>query len=431
LEEILENKKLPALMAQLYGPEPRIVQGQLIRYRNLVEHFRDRFQNESELHLFSTPGRTEIGGNHTDHNHGRVLAASVNLDSIAVAARREEEIIRVYSEGYPDLFQVDLQHLDPKKDEEGTTTALIRGIAARMKELDYKIGGFDASITSQVLVGSGLSSSASIEVLVGTIFNAFFNQDTITPETIALIGQYAENHYFNKPCGLMDQMTCAVGGIVTIDFKDPQNPTVKQVPFDFSTLGIHLVVVDTGGHHADLTSDYAAVPEEMRTVANLFKKSVLREITWKQVLSHLPDLRKKVGDRAILRSYHFFKDNDRVSRQVEALERNDVHSFLKLVNESGISSFRWLQNMYTTQNPKEQGLSLALALTEEYLGQKGRGAWRVHGGGFAGTIQVFLPDEYLEGYVEQMVPIFGKQAIRVLNIRLLGTLHVNKILESL
>jgi galactokinase len=423
----LEDSRIKSLFSRLYGKEETLYRDQVKRYQNLLESYCRVFPDE-DLEIFSTPGRTEIGGNHTDHNHGRVLAASVNLDSIAAASRIGGHWITVHSEGYETPFRVSLNDLDQKKEEEGTTTALIRGIAARLKELGYHIGGFNACISSQVLVGSGLSSSASIEVLICTIFNTLYNQGKISPETMALIGQYAENRYFNKPCGLMDQMTCAVGGIITIDFKNPENPVVKKVPFDFNTMKMHLLVVDTGGSHADLTDDYASVPEEMRFVAKLLGTDVLRGTNWNLVCENLSSLRKKSGDRAILRAFHFFMDNQRVSDQVLALESDDFATFLKLVNESGNSSFKWLQNCYTTKDPSEQGVSLALALTEQYLKESGKGACRVHGGGFRGTIQVFMPDELLNGYIQLMRPVFGENAIMVLNIRPVGTVHINSLI---
>ena len=411
---------------KLYGNDAKKLEKQFARYESTVKNFFEYFET-GDLHFFSTPGRTEIGGNHTDHNHGRVLAASINLDSIAVASKSNEQKIELFSEGYEEPFQVDLNYLEPVEAEKGTTAALIRGIAFRLKQLDYHIGGFNACITSDVLPGSGLSSSASIEVLIGTIFNALYNENHIQPESLAQIGQYAENVYFGKPCGLMDQMACAVGGIITIDFKDPQNPLVEKIDFDFDEQEYSLLVVDTGGNHADLTDDYASVPAEMKSVAQLFDADVLCEVSMVAYLGKMPYVRKQVGDRAVLRGLHFLWENDRVLGEVAALESRDFQRFLLLVEASGNSSFKWLQNIYTTKNVKEQGVTLALALTEKYIAEIGEGACRVHGGGFAGTIQVFMPDDAIQKYKELMEPICGKASIQVLKISSTGTIHLNSL----
>jgi len=424
----LNIRKCGSVFEKIYGHDESVLEKQSRRWDRLVHTFQEKF-NETDLHVFSTPGRTEIGGNHTDHNHGRVLAASVNLDSIAVAAIHDSSMVTMVSEGYPEPFKVHLDHLEMVREEEGTTTALIRGIAARFRELGFNIGGFHASVTSDVLPGSGLSSSASIEVLVGSILNHLFNDGQIPPETIAMIGQYAENTYFGKPCGLMDQMTCAVGGIVTIDFKDPENPIVKKIDFDFSSLNYRLLVVDTGGNHADLTDDYASVPSEMKSVAQALGAEFCRGITHEKLMEKVKDLRPKVGDRALLRAFHFLGDNARVLDQVEALEKGDFLRFLSLVNESGNSSFKWLQNIYTVKNGREQGVALALALTEKYLSDIEAGACRVHGGGFAGTIQVFLPNTAVSGYMKLIESVFGDGKGLVLNIRPYGALNLNRFLE--
>jgi galactokinase len=393
-----------------------------------VDVFNQKF-NAVDLQLFSTPGRTEIGGNHTDHNLGRVLAASVDLDSIAATAVNDSNFVDFYSEGYDKPFVVDLQNLEIQAVEKGTTSALIRGIAARFKQLDYKIGGFNAYCSSDVLPGSGLSSSASIEVLIGTIFNYMFNEGQISPQIIASIGQFAENNYFGKPCGLMDQMTCAVGGIINIDFKDPTAPQVKEVNFDFSIYNYNLLVVDTGGSHADLTDDYAKIPKEMKTVAKSFNLENCRGLSQDKFFSNIKELRGSVGDRAILRVLHFLGDNDRVVEQVNALEDGDFQKFLSLVNESGNSSFKWLQNVFSEKNTREQGVSLALALTEKYISELKEGATRVHGGGFAGTIQAFLPTSAVSNYVEVIENIFGQGKVLVMNIRPHGTLYLNQFFE--
>ncbi|MCG2715343.1 MAG: hypothetical protein L6422_03495, partial [Candidatus Marinimicrobia bacterium] len=387
----LNSSKTQELFYKLYGKDVRVVQEQIRRYGKIIKQYQNYF-SLTPVHLFSAPGRTEIGGNHTDHNAGRVLAATINLDSIAAVAKTHNNAVTIYSEGYTNPFKVVLDDLEPKKKEEETTTALIRGIAARFKELGYNIGGFNACISSNVMVGSGLSSSASIEVLIGTIMNHLYNEGRVSKKEIALIGQYAENNYFNKPCGLMDQLTIAVGGIISIDFRDSKKPVVNKVNFDISSQNYSILVVDTGGNHADLTEDYASIPGEMKSVARELRGEVCRDIAYKDLIEKVRQLRPKVGDRAILRSLHFLGDNQRVLDQVEALEKGDFDTFLGLVNESGNSSCKWLQNCFTIKNPSEQGITLALALTENYLKNSGRkGACRVHGGGFAGTVQVFIP----------------------------------------
>ncbi len=420
----LNVQKCRQIFGEIYGEDNQVLEKQYQRYQKLGEKFEDTFLNR-DVHFFSAPGRTEIGGNHTDHNHGRVLAASVNLDLIAAVAISDSNVVILYSEGYSQPFIVDLITLSVVEEEKGTTSALIRGIAARFKQLNYKIGGFNAYITSDVLPGSGLSSSASIEILIGSIFNYFFNDNKIAPEEIAIIGQYAENEYFGKPCGLMDQMTCAVGGIVTIDFKHPHQPVAEKVDFDFASQNYRLLVVDTGGTHADLTEDYASVPTEMKAVAKVLGAEVVRDLEFDHFMFNIRELRSKVGDRAVLRALHFFGDNARVLEQVDALKKGDFERFLALVNQSGESSFKWLQNIYTTRNVSEQGVSLGLALTEQYLKEIGAGACRVHGGGFAGTIQVFLPESAVDHYIQRIEYVFGKDAALVLKVRSRGAMHVD------
>lgn len=407
----------------LYGNDTGRVKEQVKRYEKLADQFGAHFKT-SELYFFSTPGRTELSGNHTDHNHGRVLAASINRDSIAAVSKSNEYRVELFSEGYDGPFRVDLNHLKAVAGEEGTTSALIRGIAARFRQLGYRVGGFNACITSDVLPGSGLSSSASIEVLIGTILNVLYNENQIPAEMIAKIGQFAENEYFGKPCGLMDQMACAVGGIISIDFKDPANPIVNKVDFDIDMQNYCLLVVDTGGSHADLTNDYASVPAEMKSVAKIFGAEVLREVSMDAYLEKIPDLRKMVGDRAVLRGLHFLQENERVSAQVAALESGNFQKFLELLKSSGNSSFKWLQNIYSPDNIKEQGVTLGLALTEKYIMDIGQAACRVHGGGFAGTIQVFLPNDAIQPYKKLIEPVFGETSIQELRIRSIGAVHL-------
>jgi len=427
--KLLDNPRMKVLFTKLYGKDDRIVENNISRYLKNIKMFENYFLAAPQF-LFSSPGRTEICGNHTDHNGGRVLAASVSPDSIASVAERNDNTITIYSEEYPDPFIVFLDNLYPVEKEKGTTTALVRGTAARFKELGYKIGGFNATISSNVLIGSGLSSSASIEVLIGTIMNHLFNGDKISKREIALIGQYAENIYFNKPCGLMDQLTIAVGGIISIDFKESENPVIHEIVYDFNNEDYCLLVVDTGGNHIDLTEDYASIPREMKSVAQYLSRNVCRDILFQDILSNLHDLRSKVGDRAILRALHFIEDDQRVLKQVNALENKDFDAFLNLVNESGNSSCKWLQNCHTTKNPSEQGLTIALALTELYIKKSGiNGACRVHGGGFAGTIQVFLHKDLVNEYVAMIENAFYKNCVNRLKFRSFGATCINSIIK--
>jgi galactokinase len=400
----------------LYGSNDAELKKQARRYTDLLKSFGKSF-GDPEMEFFSSPGRTEIGGNHTDHNWGRVLAGAVDLDNIAVAAKNNSNVIRIESAGYP-RFEVDLSSLKPDKKEQFTSSALVRGICARLKELGFAIGGFDACIDGGVPVGSGLSSSASFEVLIGAIINQLFNQGKVDPIKNAIIGQYSENNFFGKPCGLMDQTACAMGGLITIDFKDPANPVVKKVNFDFVATGFALVITDTGGNHADLNDEYASLPNDMKAVAASLGAKVLRQVSLDQVLKITPEIRQKVGDRAILRAIHFQGDNQRVVDQVAALEKNDFETFLGLVVDSGFSSFMYNQNVFPVNNVREQGVSLALALSELVL--KGKGAWRVHGGGFAGTIQAFVPNDLLDKYVSTLEHVYGAGACHKLFIRQLG-----------
>jgi galactokinase len=398
---------------ELYGKDPADLKKNAKRYSDLLTSFSKTF-GEKEVELFTSPGRTEIGGNHTDHNWGRVLAGAVNLDNVCVAGRNNSNIINILSEGYP-KFEVKLDSLQPDKKEHLTSAALVRGICSRFKELGYSIGGFDACIDGGVPKGSGLSSSASFEVLIGAILSHLFNNDKVDPIQNAIIGQYSENNYFGKPCGLMDQTACAMGGLITIDFKDPSKPVVKKVNFDFVATGFSLVITDTGGNHADLNDEYASLPTDMKAVAAELGAKVLRQVTLEQVIEIAPKIRGKVGDRALLRAIHFQGDNQRVVDQVAALEKNDFKSFLKMVVESGFSSYMYNQNIYPVNNVREQGVSLALALSELVL--KGEGAWRVHGGGFAGTIQAFVPQNLLAKYVSTLEHVYGKGSCHNLFIR--------------
>jgi galactokinase len=419
----LHTNRADAQLKILYGTQASRLEAEKKRYLDLLGKFAATYPDQKEVLIFSSPGRTEVGGNHTDHNAGRVLAAAVDLDSIAVAARRLDPVIQVASEGYPPETIV-LDDLSVQEKEKFTSAALIRGVCARMKELGFSIGGFDAFVNSRVPKGSGLSSSAAYEVLIATLLDHFYNQGRMDAVLKAQICQYAENNYFGKPCGLMDQTTCAVGGFVTIDFQDFSHPLVKKVDFDFSHQGYTLVIIDTGGSHADLNEDYAAIKDEMQSIAQFFGGKVLREFSLEKVLQNLPALREQVGDRAILRAVHFFQDDQRVVAQVSALEANDMRRFLQLVNESGASSWKLLQNCYTPADIRVQSVTLGLTLSQVLL-QGSQGACRVHGGGFAGTIQVFVPEQMLENYLEQMRTVFGSQACQALQIRPVGAALVN------
>jgi galactokinase len=411
------------LFKELYGTDTSVLKEQADRYAMLMNEFNSTFAND-DVTLFSSPGRTEIGGNHTDHNYGRVLAGAVNLDNIAVAAKNGTNTIRVKSAGYPE-FQVELTDFKSSEAEYYTSTSLVKGIAAKMKENGYKIGGFDACIEGRVPKGSGLSSSASFEVLIGAIINELFNDGKMSAVENAIIGQWSENNYFGKPCGLMDQTACSVGGLITIDFKDPANPIVKEVDFDFVSTGFSLVITDVGGGHDDAASqaEYASLPTEMKAVAAELGAKVLREVTLEQIVEKIPEIRVKTGDRAILRAYHFQGDNQRVVDQVSALENNDFQSFLKMVVESGYSSYMYNQNIFDVVHKDEQVVSLALALSEMIL--KGSGAWRVHGGGFGGTIQAFVPQDKLDEYVKTLEHVYGKGSCHKLFIRAKGSVKLD------
>lgn len=424
LAEALESRKAAKALESLYGVKPGAADRQKARYRGLLERFEDAFPRAEGPRLFSTPGRTEICGNHTDHNGGRVLAAAVDLDAIAVAAPTSDGRITIESDGYP-RQEIRIDDLERNDSERSTATALTRGVTARMRDTGHAVGGFCACVTSDVLKGSGLSSSASYEVLVATIINHFSNGGRIGGVDIALIAQFSENEYFGKPCGLMDQTTCALGGFVTIDFQDFSRPRVRAVHSDFSASGYVPVIVDTGGSHADLTDEYAAVKKEMKDVSRYFGGSVLRDVSRERVLAELPLLRGKVSDRAILRALHFYADDMRVERQVPALEEGRFADFLGLVRESGRSSWTLLQNCYSNRSVDQQGVPIALALSEILLGEDG--AWRVHGGGFAGTILAFVPDAKLAEYLFGMRAVFGPASCHAFSIRAAGTVMLDVV----
>ncbi len=388
-----------------------------VRYSKAVEEYEEIFGSADSVRLFSAPGRTEVGGNHTDHQHGCVLAGSVDLDVIAVVAPNNDGVIRIKSQGY-NMDTVKVKDFAKKDNEEGYAISLIRGVCNRFEEMGCEIGGFNAYTTSNVLKGSGLSSSAAFEVLVGTIINGLFFDNKADAVTIAKIGQYAEKEYFGKPCGLLVQMASAQGGFTYADFNDPANPIVEKISLDLSDFGYTLCVVDTGGNHANLTQDYADITIECKSISNALGVDFLRDADAKRFYSEIACLRKECGDRAVLRAFHFFNENERVLLQKAALQKGDFEEFLSHVKDSGQSSYDYLQNLYSTSAVTEQGLSLAIALTKQFLADKG--ACRVHGGGFAGTIQCYIPNEDLAEYKQMIENAFGEGSCCVLNIRPVG-----------
>ena len=413
------NGRYNEILAKIYCGNQFVPQ-QTQRYIKALEAFADLYQ-DAEIEIYSAPGRTEIGGNHTDHQNGRVLAASINLDAIAVVSKRSDQIIRITSEGYGETT-VDLSELEAVESEKGTTKALIRGTAAAFYKRGYRIGGFDGYITSNVLSGSGLSSSAAYEVLVGNILSGMYNENKIDKVTLAQIGQEAENIHFGKPCGLLDQMASSFGGLVNIDFKNQACPAVKEVDVDFNQFNHSLCIVDTKGSHADLTDEYAAVPQEMKKVAAFFGKTYLSEVEKAEFYQHISEIRGAAGDRAVLRAMHWYAENERVDGQVAALEKQDFDAFKRLIKESGNSSFQYLQNVYATKCVEKQSVSVALALSDEVL--RSSGVSRVHGGGFAGTIQAFVPNELVQEYKDRMEQVFGEGACYVLSVRPVGGIKI-------
>ena len=419
--EFINNGELDARLSSVYGKEA--LDYQRNRYAVALSEFSRIYGAEREISLFSVSGRSEISGNHTDHNHGCVIAASIDLDIIAVAAMREDDVIRVKSEGFPEDTVDISDYSAPDASRFGSSASIIAGMCAGFTKNGYAVGGFDAYTTSNVLKGSGLSSSAAFEDMIGNILNHFYNGGAVDNVEIAKLSQYAENVFFGKPCGLMDQVACAVGGIVAIDFADPAQPVIEKISYDMTEAGYNLCIVNTGGNHADLTDDYASIPTEMKSVAALFGDEVLRDSDEGDVIASIPALREKVGDRAILRALHFFGENKRVATQKDALMAGDLDRFFEGVIASGRSSFCYLQNVYTTKNLTEQGLSLALCLAERYLSERS-GAWRVHGGGFAGTIQAFVHEDDVEGFRELMDMAFGEGRCIVLKIRPEGAVKI-------
>lgn len=418
LSAALQNGGFDRIFRYLYEEDGEELIKERLRYLRAAERFSGYYGKRREVELFSAPGRTEIGGNHTDHQHGCVLAASVNMDAIAVASKNEDGKIRIKSEGFSEDV-IDLSDLSIKENEKNGSVSLIRGIAAWFQSKGGKIGGFDAYTTSNVLSGSGLSSSAAFEVLVGTILNGLYNGQRFSPVEIAQAGQYAENTYFGKPSGLLDQASSSVGGFVAFDFADPQKPLVEKVTFDFSNSGYTLCVVDTHASHANLTPDYAAIPKEMKAAAAFFGKDFLRDVPEEMFYQNLREVRKSAGDRAVLRAMHFFAENRRAQEETKCLKTKDLDQFFQLLIDSGRSSFMYLQNVYSPAHPEQQAVSLTLGLCERLLSKTG-GSWRIQGGGFAGTVQAFVPNESLELFRKEIDAFLGEGSCHVLKIRPVG-----------
>ncbi|MCR5302800.1 MAG: galactokinase [Lachnospiraceae bacterium] len=419
-------------LEEIYGCDPGVISYQKNRITSAVRRFEEIFPSAKEYHVFSAAGRSEIGGNHTDHQRGHVLAASLNVDSLAIASTVPENVITVHSEGY-DTFKIDLSTLDVLEEEMGTTASLIRGVAAGFAKKGLTVGGFNAYVTSDVLGGSGLSSSASFESLIGIILSGLYNGERVSTVDIAKIGQYAENHYLGKPCGLMDQMACSVGGFVHIDFASSGNedpffdssyPKIEKIDFDPGDYGYTLVITDTKASHANLTDDYAAIPEEMRSVAGFFGKEVLSEVDEEEFVRRIPEIRKVTGDRACVRAIHFFGENARVQEEAKCLIQNDFDRFLRRFGASARSSFEYLQNIYSVKDPRQQGMAIALAISEQVLRTPLKGTARVHGGGFAGTIQTFVRTEYADEYIRAMDDLLGEGASKKYRIRKYGCVQI-------
>ena len=411
--EVLNGAGAERLLTELYGADQ--VEEQRGRYRELLEGYRDKF-GDGEVKLFSSPGRTEISGNHTDHNHGKVLAGSINLDCVGVAAVNQSSKVKIVSTTFGQEFTVDLNNLAPSRRKSGTED-LVKGLLKGFQESGYEVGGFNAYITSNVISAAGVSSSAAFEMLLCSMLNTFFNEGRMDTVAYAHVGKYAENHYWDKASGLLDQMACAVGGLITIDFMEPSDPKVEKIDFDFGSQNHSLIIVQTGRGHADLSADYSAVPSEMKKVAEFFGKNYCSEITEKDVIDNLAEVRKYAGDRSVLRALHFFEENKRVENMVKALKEDRFDVFLENITASGNSSWKWLQNCYTNSSYQEQGITVALALTELFIADKGRGACRVHGGGFAGVIMAMLPNDLVDEYVEYIEKALGKGNAYRMSIR--------------
>ncbi len=420
----LDSAQAKDLMAVLYGEAQ--AEANIVRYKALVEKFTEEF-GDKDMKMFSSPGRTEISGNHTDHNHGKVLAGSINLDCVGIAAKNGTGKINIVSETFNQKFSVDLEELAPSA-KMGGTVDLVKGLVKGFQEKGYKVGGFDAYITSNVISAAGVSSSAAFEMLLCSMLNVFFNDNKMDVVAYAHVGKYAENHYWNKSSGLLDQMACAMGGLITIDFYDLQNPKVEQIPFDFGSQNHSLIIVNTGKGHADLSADYSSVPAEMKKVAEYFGKEVCAQVKEEEVIACLAKVREFAGDRSVMRALHFFEENRRVEAEVAALRENRFDDFLAGITASGNSSWKWLQNCYTTADVQEQGISVALALTELFIQDKKRGACRIHGGGFAGVIMAMLPNDLVDEYVEYIEKALGEGSAYRMSIRPYGSICVDLVM---
>ena len=419
LIELFSSKEIDEKILDIYKDDS-LTDINKDRYISTIQRFVSLYQ-DGDLMLFSAPGRSEVMGNHTDHQHGEVLAAGINLDAIAVVKKRDDNLIKIVSGDYPEMcLDASKENDDIKK---GTSLSLIAGICKGLKDRGYKTGGFEAVVTSNVIIGAGLSSSAAFETLIGTILSHLYNDGKVNDVEIAIIGQYAENVFFGKPCGLMDQMACSVGNLVHIDFADEKNPIIEKVMYDLSDNGYTLCITDTKGSHADLTDEYAAIPKEMKEIASYYKKDYLLGVTMDDILSDMSELRNRFSDRAVLRAIHFIEENRRVKKGVEALKENDIEKFLSLVKESGRSSYEYLQNVYSNKDVSSQNISIALAVSDYILDDK-KEACRVHGGGFAGTIQAFVLNENVEKYKKTMDSVFGPDSCHALKIRKYGGMRV-------
>lgn len=420
--QLIESAQMKNLSLKLYGEDA--VETNIKRYQDLVNSFYQEFKREDVL-LFSSPGRTEISGNHTDHNHGKVLAGSINLDCVGVAAKNQTDKVNIVSETFNQSFVIDLNYLEPSEKKAGTID-LVRGLLQGFKESGYEIGGFDAYITSNVISAAGVSSSAAFEMLLCSMLNTFFNEGRMNTVAYAHIGKFSENKYWDKASGLLDQMACAVGGLITIDFAEPTAPVVEKIDFDFSSQNHSLIIVNTGKGHADLSADYSSVPIEMKKVAEFFGKEVCSELSAEEIIKNLAAVREYAGDRSVLRALHFFEENKRVEAEVAALKENRFQDFLADITASGNSSWKWLQNCYTNTNYQEQGISVALALTELFIAEKQKGACRIHGGGFAGVIMAMLPNELVDEYVNYIESAIGEGNAYRMSIRPFGAICVNE-----
>ena len=420
--KMLDLTSTHELMEKLYGKNE--VESNVARYKDLVAKFEKEFGDKDML-IFTSPGRTEISGNHTDHNHGKVLAGSINLDCVGVAAKNDSNIVNIVSETFNQKFSINLADLSPSSKMAGTVD-LVKGLLKGFEEKGYTVGGFDAYITSNVISAAGVSSSAAFEMLLCSMLNVFFNDNKMDVVAYAHVGKYSENHYWNKSSGLLDQMACAVGGLITIDFYDPKNPVVEQIPFDFSSQNYSLIIVNTGKGHADLSADYSSVPNEMKKVAEYFGKEVCAQVKEEDVIANLSKIREYAGDRSVMRALHFFEENKRVEAEVAALKENRFDDFLAGITASGNSSWKWLQNCISKSNDQDQKVALMLALTELYLEKIQDGCCRVHGGGFAGVILAVIPRDKTEDYVKYISAFVGEENVYPMQIRQTGAVSLGK-----